>query len=75
MFVRKASIAILAQHEFVQTILDSIVTDAQLVITAQQVLQHRHLVQLAPTPMLEVFTTQVNVTNVSKACIAPLLDL
>jgi hypothetical protein len=75
MIVSKASIAVLAQFEFVQMILDSIVTDAQLVITAQQVHHHRRLVRAAPTQMLEVFTTQVNVKNASKACIAPLLDL
>ena len=75
MIARKASIAVLAQLEFVQMIQDSIVTDAQLVITAQQVLQHRHLVLLAPTQMLEVIKIQANVTNVSKACIAPILGL
>ena len=75
MIVSKASIAVLAQFEFVQMILDSIVTDAQLVITAQQVHHHRNLVRAAPTQMLEVITIQANVTNVSKACIAPILGL
>jgi hypothetical protein len=75
MIVSKAFIAVPAQLEFVQMILDSIVTDAQLVITAQQVQYHQHLVLAAPTQMLEVFKTQVNVINVSRACIAPLLDL
>ena len=74
MIVSKASIAVLAQFEFVQMILDSIVTDAQLVITAQQALQHRHLVRLALTQMLEVFTTQNNATNANKACIVPPRD-
>jgi hypothetical protein len=74
MIVSKASIAVLAQLVFVQTLLDSIVTDAQLVITAQKILQLRHLVRLALTQMLEVFTTQNNATNANKACIVPPRD-
>jgi hypothetical protein len=75
MIARKASIVVLAQLEFVQTILDSLVTDAQLVTTALQDLKPRLLVRLALIQVLEVITNKVNVKNVSKACIVPLLDL
>lgn len=56
MIARKASIVVLAQLEFVQTILDSLVTDALLVTTALQDLKPRLLVRLALIQVLEVIT-------------------
>ena len=56
MIARKASIVVLAQLEFVQTILDSLVTDALLVTTALQDLKPRLLVRLALIQVLEVIS-------------------
>lgn len=55
MIVSKASIAVQAPLEFVQTLLDLIVTDALQVVIALQALQHRLLVRLAHIQTHEVF--------------------